>query len=84
MAKNLNNIYEVDTLDSIYPEKLEEWLNNEKTLIIPLHKGVHVSASLEKGYSDFLKANIELKEEKEINALCECGKKANILVYVWR
>lgn len=62
MAKDLNNIYKVETLDDIYPTKLEELLNSGKTLVIPLHKGVHVSASLEKGYSDFLKANIKLKE----------------------
>ncbi|PPE04467.1 hypothetical protein EELLY_v1c01420 [Entomoplasma ellychniae] len=84
MAKDLNNIYNAKSLDSVYPNKIESLLNEGKTLIIPVHNGVHMSASLAKGYSDFLKANIELKEEKALEATCGCGEKANILVYVWR
>lgn len=75
MSKNLNNIYEVKSLDSVYPTKLKELLNSGKTLIIPLDKGINVEKSLKKGYSNFLQANIELKEEKETDALCWCGKK---------
>ncbi|AUM62331.1 hypothetical protein [Spiroplasma monobiae] len=84
MSKNLNNTIEILDMSKYSLDDLEKLLKEQKTIILALEKGEHVSNSLNLGYSEYLKANIELKEISENCGTCGCGKPANILVYVWR
>ncbi|WP_338985241.1 hypothetical protein [Spiroplasma endosymbiont of Diplazon laetatorius] len=84
MAKDLNNLVEVLDMTKYELEDLNTILDEGKTILIALEKGEHVTNSLNEGYSHYLKANVELKEEKENCGVCGCGQPADILVYAWR
>ncbi|AUB31144.1 hypothetical protein [Spiroplasma floricola] len=84
MSKNLNNVFEISDMSKFELKDIKEILDKGQTILMALEKGEHVSNSLAKGFSDYLNAYIELKEEKENCGICGCGKPANILVYIWK
>ncbi|QHX36329.1 hypothetical protein [Spiroplasma sp. BIUS-1] len=84
MSKDLNNVVEVLDMTKVEIQEIQNMLEEGKTLLIALENGEHVANSLKEGYSNFLGANIELKEEKENCGVCGCGKPANILAYAWK
>ncbi|WP_027063172.1 hypothetical protein [Mesoplasma seiffertii] len=84
MAKNIENVYEIQDLSKIEISEINNLLDSDKTLLLALRKGVHVEQSLKEGYSQYLKANVELKEAKPNCGTCGCGEPADILVYAWR
>ncbi|AUF83508.1 hypothetical protein CXP39_01710 [Mesoplasma syrphidae] len=84
MAKDVKNVYEIQDMSKLGISEISDLMDSGKTLLISLRKGIHVEKSLENKYSEFLKANIELKEEKANCGICGCGEIADILVYAWR
>ncbi|KAF5276150.1 hypothetical protein FQR65_LT16468 [Abscondita terminalis] len=72
MAKDLNNLVEVLDLTKHSIEEIHGLLNEGKTLLVALENGEHVQKSLENGFSGYLQANVELKEQKENCGVCGC------------
>lgn len=84
MAKDINNPVEFLDLRNLDGHYVDQLLSEGKTLIFAYRKGMMVKGWIKKGYNKWIKANIEVKEERENCGTCYCKKPANVLVYVWR
>ncbi|WP_338969382.1 hypothetical protein [Spiroplasma endosymbiont of Labia minor] len=82
MALDKNNYVEVLNWDLDY---IREQLDNGKTILAAVEAGPIVQESLKNGYSNYIKAKIELKEMNEnLKAVCACDNPANALIWLWR
>ncbi|ASZ09340.1 hypothetical protein CK556_03220 [Mesoplasma chauliocola] len=84
MAKNLNKLIEVLDMSNADMQYLDQKLNEGYTILVAAEKGKAVEKSLEDKWTNFLNANVELKEERSGCGICGCGKPANVLLYMWR
>ncbi|WP_106078992.1 hypothetical protein [Mesoplasma coleopterae] len=84
MKNNADKVIEVLDMTKINIEEVNDKLNKGYTILMAFEKGKNVTKSIQDGWSEYLNAKVELKEEKENCGICGCGKPANILVYVWR
>lgn len=82
MAKDLNNVVEFNRDSS--KDKIEDLLNEGKTILFYANKGPILEASLKKGYADYFQANIELISEGNYQGVCGCGKPNNVKLYLWK
>lgn len=82
MAKNLNDAVTIDS--SIAMDQISTLLDEGKAILLFAHKGSIVTESLEKGYSDYFAANIELVSEGNYQGLCGCGEPNNVKLHLWR
>ncbi|WP_338983024.1 hypothetical protein [Spiroplasma endosymbiont of Othius punctulatus] len=84
MPKDTKNFIYISDLDDKSRENINKLLQDKKTLVMALEVGDNVKKSLDKGFSDFLNANMELKEYKDNIGVCSCGEPNNALIYLWK
>lgn len=58
-------------------------LEENKVVLAAIEMGPGVSQAVEKKWSDYFKAHIQVKEETN-EGVCFCQKPATHLVYIWR
>ncbi len=84
MAKDLNNVVKITSVDKGDFSPILNALDSGKTILLAVKKGELTSSSLENGRIELLNAYCEFKETSENCGICGCGETADTLIYIWR